>query len=200
MLAVRREPPHGAGLDAHQIGGHPKPLLAITTGFNMCGMRLIPVRGRRAYRGSIWSVIRHGTRSVHSRRWPSGARLSSRRGVHRRPCDGGRRSVAGLDIGEFSGERIDASVAVLVAERDTVTELGLIRPVVSKPDHFTWSGGVTSVPSRAGERSHVCCASCSLGVTNWGKSWHKWIAGASSAVQGLLSPVGPFWLGRSRGS
>ncbi len=66
--------------------------------------------------------------------------------MHRRPCDGGWEIVAGLDIGEFSGERIDASVAVLVAERDTVTELGLIRPVVSKPDHFTWSGGVTNVP------------------------------------------------------
>ena len=32
----------------------------------------------------------------------------------------------GLDIGEFSRQRIDASAAELVSERDAVAELGLI--------------------------------------------------------------------------
>jgi malate dehydrogenase len=36
------------------------------------------------------------------------------------------RVVEGLDIGEFSRSRIDASVAELVAERDAVRALGLI--------------------------------------------------------------------------
>ena len=34
--------------------------------------------------------------------------------------------MQGLDIDEFSRARIDASVAELVEERDTVDELGLI--------------------------------------------------------------------------
>jgi len=45
------------------------------------------------------------------------------------PCttkDGEYRIVQGLDINEFSRTRIDASAAELVAERDTVKELGLI--------------------------------------------------------------------------
>jgi malate dehydrogenase len=42
-------------------------------------------------------------------------------------CAGGRYEiVGGLDIDEFSRGRIDASVAELGAERDTVAELGLI--------------------------------------------------------------------------
>ena len=42
-------------------------------------------------------------------------------------CGGGRYEVvAGLDIDDFSRGRIDASVAELGAERDTVAELGLI--------------------------------------------------------------------------
>ncbi|MDQ1366429.1 MAG: malate dehydrogenase, partial [Acidimicrobiaceae bacterium] len=36
------------------------------------------------------------------------------------------RVVEGLDVGEFSRSRIDASVAELVAERDAVRALGLI--------------------------------------------------------------------------
>jgi malate dehydrogenase len=40
---------------------------------------------------------------------------------------GGYQVVAGLEIGEFSRPRIDASVAELAAERDTVRSLGLIR-------------------------------------------------------------------------
>ncbi|MDQ1378380.1 MAG: malate dehydrogenase [Acidimicrobiaceae bacterium] len=40
--------------------------------------------------------------------------------------DGEYRVVEGLDIGEFSRSRIDASVAELVAERDAVRALGLI--------------------------------------------------------------------------
>ncbi len=39
---------------------------------------------------------------------------------------GAYRVVGGLDIGDFSRSRIDASVAELVAERDTVRTLGLI--------------------------------------------------------------------------
>ena len=45
------------------------------------------------------------------------------------PCvcsDGAYQIVQGLDIGEFSRARIDASAAELVAERDAVAELGLI--------------------------------------------------------------------------
>ena len=45
------------------------------------------------------------------------------------PCvcrDGGYEIVQGLDINEFSREKIDASAAELVAERDAVSELGLI--------------------------------------------------------------------------
>ena len=45
------------------------------------------------------------------------------------PCtckDGKYEIVQGLDIGEFSREKIDASAAELVAERDAVNELGLI--------------------------------------------------------------------------
>ncbi len=45
------------------------------------------------------------------------------------PCtakDGEWQIVQGLDIDDFSRERIDASVAELAAERDTVTQLGLI--------------------------------------------------------------------------
>ncbi len=45
------------------------------------------------------------------------------------PCvcsDGAYQIVPGLDIGEFSRERIDASAAELVSERDAVAELGLI--------------------------------------------------------------------------
>ena len=45
------------------------------------------------------------------------------------PCtvtDGSYSIVQGLEINDFSRERIDASVAELVDERDAVTELGLI--------------------------------------------------------------------------
>lgn len=45
------------------------------------------------------------------------------------PCvtsEGAYEIVHGLDVGEFSRQRIDASVAELVAERDAVAELGLI--------------------------------------------------------------------------
>jgi malate dehydrogenase len=45
------------------------------------------------------------------------------------PCickDGNYEIVQGLDIGEFSRSKIDASAAELVAERDAVAELGLI--------------------------------------------------------------------------
>ena len=45
------------------------------------------------------------------------------------PCtcsNGGYEVVQGLDIGEFSRQRIDASAAELVSERDAVAELGLI--------------------------------------------------------------------------
>ena len=42
-------------------------------------------------------------------------------------CSGGSYSIVqGLDIDEFSRSRIDASAAELVAERDTVSSLGLI--------------------------------------------------------------------------
>lgn len=41
-------------------------------------------------------------------------------------ADGAYRIVGGLDINDFSRARIDASVAELAAERDTVAELGLI--------------------------------------------------------------------------
>jgi malate dehydrogenase len=40
--------------------------------------------------------------------------------------DGRFEIVQGLDLDEFSRQRIDASVAELAAERDTVVELGLI--------------------------------------------------------------------------
>ncbi len=45
------------------------------------------------------------------------------------PCvcsDGEYQIVQGLDIGDFSRARIDASAAELVSERDAVAELGLI--------------------------------------------------------------------------
>ena len=45
------------------------------------------------------------------------------------PCickDGNYEIVQGLDIGDFSRSKIDASAAELVAERDAVAELGLI--------------------------------------------------------------------------
>lgn len=42
-------------------------------------------------------------------------------------ADGDYEIVSGLDIDEFSRQRIDASVAELVEERDAVRELGLIR-------------------------------------------------------------------------
>ena len=45
------------------------------------------------------------------------------------PCTtsgGGYQIVPGLDLDEFSRSRIDASVAELASERDTVVELGLI--------------------------------------------------------------------------
>jgi malate dehydrogenase len=46
------------------------------------------------------------------------------------PCtidqDGAYRIVQGLDLDDFSRRRIDASVAELAAERDTVVQLGLI--------------------------------------------------------------------------
>lgn len=42
-------------------------------------------------------------------------------------CSGGEYTIVpGLDVGEFSQARIDATVAELVEERDTVAELGLI--------------------------------------------------------------------------
>jgi malate dehydrogenase len=42
-------------------------------------------------------------------------------------CSGGEYSIVqGLDIDEFSQSRIDATVAELASERDTVRELGLI--------------------------------------------------------------------------
>lgn len=42
-------------------------------------------------------------------------------------CSGGEYSIVqGLDIDEFSQSRIDATVAELAEERDTVRELGLI--------------------------------------------------------------------------
>jgi malate dehydrogenase len=42
-------------------------------------------------------------------------------------CSGGEYSIVqGLEIDEFSRGRIDASVAELAEERDTVAELGLI--------------------------------------------------------------------------
>jgi malate dehydrogenase len=40
---------------------------------------------------------------------------------------GGYQVVGGLEIDDFSRRRIDASVAELVEERDTVADLGLIR-------------------------------------------------------------------------
>lgn len=43
-----------------------------------------------------------------------------------RCSDGAYEIVSGLEIDDFSRERIDASVAELAAERDTVAELGLI--------------------------------------------------------------------------
>nr|MCQ3812785.1 malate dehydrogenase [Acidimicrobiia bacterium] len=45
------------------------------------------------------------------------------------PCttaDGQWSIVAGLELNEFSQSRLDATVAELVEERDTVAELGLI--------------------------------------------------------------------------
>ena len=45
------------------------------------------------------------------------------------PCvckDGDYEIVQGLDIDEFSREKIDATAAELVSERDAVSELGLI--------------------------------------------------------------------------
>jgi malate dehydrogenase len=41
-------------------------------------------------------------------------------------ADGRYEIVQGLEHGAFSQQRIDESVAELVAERDTVSELGLI--------------------------------------------------------------------------
>ena len=42
-------------------------------------------------------------------------------------CSGGEyKIVEGLEIDDFSRERIDASVAELRAERDAVAELGLV--------------------------------------------------------------------------
>jgi len=42
-------------------------------------------------------------------------------------CSGGEYSIVeGLDVTDFSRERIDASVAELRAERDSVAELGLV--------------------------------------------------------------------------
>ena len=41
-------------------------------------------------------------------------------------ADGSHQIVGGLDIDDFSRTRIDASVAELAAERDTVASLGLI--------------------------------------------------------------------------
>ena len=52
--------------------------------------------------------------------WPRGSPVP----VHRR--DGAWSIVQGLELNDFSRERIDASVARLAAERDQVKELGLI--------------------------------------------------------------------------
>jgi malate dehydrogenase len=42
-------------------------------------------------------------------------------------CSGGEWSIVeGLEIDEFSHERIDASVGELIAERDAVKDLGLL--------------------------------------------------------------------------
>ena len=48
--------------------------------------------------------------------------------------DGDWSIVAGLDIEDFSRSRIDASVAELVAERDTVAALGLLGPDIPVSD------------------------------------------------------------------
>ena len=47
-------------------------------------------------------------------------------GVPVRTADGAYSIVEGLEIGEFSRARIDASAAELVEERDAVRDLGLL--------------------------------------------------------------------------
>ena len=75
------------------------------------------VNGTPAATGSAWRSSSDGSYGV-----PEG--LVSSFPVRAR--DGECEIVPGLEIDDFSRERIDASVAELVEERDAVRELGLI--------------------------------------------------------------------------
>ena len=94
-------------------------------------------------RGSSWAASAANAAIDHVRDWVLGRRrrLGEHGGVLRRllrrarglmsgfPCttaNGACSIVPGLEIDEFSRARIDASVAELGEERDTVAELGLI--------------------------------------------------------------------------
>ena len=94
-----------------------------------------PPRLEREFRRS--AAIDHvhdwvnGTPDDDGSRWPLlGWLLRRRRGPHLElPCtcsDGEWKIVEGLEVNDFSRERIDASVGELREERDAVRELGLI--------------------------------------------------------------------------
>ncbi|MEJ6489555.1 malate dehydrogenase [Leucobacter sp. USCH14] len=105
------------------------------------GAEIIDVRGGSSVASAANAAIEHtrdwvlGTGARSAGHWTSAAIVS--RGEYGVPeglissfpvtsADGDWSIVEGLEIDEFSRERIDASVAELAAERDAVRELGLI--------------------------------------------------------------------------
>ncbi|GAA1609304.1 malate dehydrogenase [Leucobacter chromiireducens] len=103
------------------------------------GAEIIEVRGGSSVASAASAAIDHvrdwtlGTGEA----WTSVSRYSTGEygipegliaSVPARAADGSWHVVEGLEIDAFSRERIDASVAELVAERDQVAELGLIPP------------------------------------------------------------------------
>lgn len=105
------------------------------------GAEIIEVRGGSSVASAANAAIEHtrdwvlGTGPRAAGRWTSAATVS--RGEYGVPeglissfpvtsSDGAWSIVDGLEIDEFSRERIDASVAELSAERDAVRELGLM--------------------------------------------------------------------------
>jgi malate dehydrogenase len=99
------------------------------------GAAIIEARGASSAASAANAVIDHVSDWVHGTDWTSMAVVSDGSyGVPEglissfpvRCVDGGWQIIQGLDIDDFSRERIDASVAELTEERDAVRELGLI--------------------------------------------------------------------------
>ena len=80
----------------------------------------------RARLGGRHGRGRLGQHGCVLRRLLRGPRRTDRRDSPSRPTNGEWSIVDGLDLDEFSRARIDASVAELAEERDTVQELGLL--------------------------------------------------------------------------